>query len=223
MFENKSLWEIINMGGFTMYVLLACSVLDLAILLERLYRFAKGWLDREKFMGRITGELAKGEPDRAIAMCESERKPVAAVVRAGLTKRDQGEKVIQGALEREIALQTSELEQYTSVVGTIGNVAVYIGLFGTVIGIVRAFSNISRTGSGGISVVIGGVAEALICTATGLLVAVPAVVFYNYFVRRIERFVTEMEVAASEIRDLLVAARTSSATAPAPKESPCSD
>jgi biopolymer transport protein ExbB len=223
MFENKGVLEIINMGGFTMWVLLACSVIDLAILLERLYRYAWARLDRVAFMGLVAKELKAGAFDKAVALCDPARKPVAAVVRAGLLKHDHGEHEIAGALDREITLQTAELERFTSVVGTIGNVAVYIGLFGTVLGIVRAFSNISETGSGGISVVIGGVAEALICTATGLLVAVPAVVFYNYFTRRIDGFVTEMEVAGSELKDLLLSARAGAAEAPAAEATPCSD
>ena len=104
-------------------------------------------------------------------------------------------------------VETVKLEKYTSIVGTIGNIAVYIGLFGTVLGIVRSFHNISTVGSGGISVVIGGVAEALICTATGLIVAIPAVVAYNYFMRRVDNFVTDMEYCASEMLDILVSKR----------------
>jgi biopolymer transport protein ExbB/TolQ len=88
-------------------------------------------------------------------------------------------------------------------VATIGNTAVYIGLFGTVLGIIRAFSDIAAAGAGGMSVVIGGVAEALVCTATGLFVAIPAVIAYNYFTKRVERFVTDMELCASEVIDLI--------------------
>ncbi len=122
---------------------------------------------------------------------------------AGLKNYKHEEKVYSSAMEREIMVETVILERYTSVVGTIGNIAVYIGLFGTVIGIVSSFHNISKIGSGGISVVIGGVSEALICTASGLLVAIPAVIFYNYFIRRVDNFVTEMEYCSSEMIDIL--------------------
>jgi biopolymer transport protein ExbB/TolQ len=94
------------------------------------------------------------------------------------------------------------LEQYTAIVGTIGNTAVYIGLFGTVLGIIRAFHDISAAGAGGMSIVIGGVAEALVCTAAGLFVAIPAVIAYNYFIKRVDHFVNDMELCASELIDL---------------------
>ena len=100
-------------------------------------------------------------------------------------------------------METTELERYTSIVAPIGNTAVYIGLFGTVLGIIRAFHDISVAGAGGMAIVIGGVAEALVCTATGLFVAIPAVIVFNYFTRRVERFVTDMELCASEFIDLI--------------------
>jgi biopolymer transport protein ExbB/TolQ len=109
------------------------------------------------------------------------------------------------AMEREILIETVMLERYTSIVGVIGNVAVYIGLFGTVLGIVNAFHNIASEATGGLGAVMAGVAEALICTATGLLVAVPAVVVYNYFVRRVDGFVVDMEYCSSELNDLMIA------------------
>jgi len=88
-------------------------------------------------------------------------------------------------------------------VGTIGNIAVYIGLFGTVLGIIRAFHDIAAAGAGGMSIVIGGVAEALVCTATGLFVAIPAVIAFNYFARKVELFTNDMELCASELIDLM--------------------
>lgn len=203
MFEGKSVWEILNMGGFTMYILLACSVVSLAVILERLYQYHRAKTDRREFMERIRAEVGRGAYDVAVKICEMEAKPVSHVVCAGLKNRNSPEDEIKNAMAREIMVETSRLERFTSVVGTIGAVSVYIGLFGTVLGIVSAFHNISQTGSGGLPVVIGGVAEALICTATGLLVAVPAVVAYNYLMRRVDRFVVDMEYCSSELAGLL--------------------
>jgi len=95
------------------------------------------------------------------------------------------------------------LEKYTTIVGTIGSVSVYIGLFGTVIGIIRAFHDISLAGSGGISVVIAGVSEALVATAAGLSVAIPAIVAYNFFMKRIDSFVVDMEYAVSAAKEVI--------------------
>ncbi|HBU69553.1 MAG TPA: hypothetical protein DEE98_04120 [Elusimicrobia bacterium] len=208
MFEGKSLFEIFHMGGFTMYILLFCSVLSLAVIIGRLFTYSsKSRIDKIKFLASVRADVEKGGYDKALKNCGSADTPVTAVVRAGLKKREHEEKEISSAMDREIMVETVKLEKYTSIVGTIGNIAVYIGLFGTVLGIVRSFHNISTVGSGGISVVIGGVAEALICTATGLIVAIPAVVAYNYFMRRVDNFVTDMEYCASEMLDILVSKR----------------
>jgi biopolymer transport protein ExbB len=192
------------MGGFTMYILLFCSVLSIGVILERLRTFYfKSRLDRNSFMAKIKSLIENVDYEKAIKECEAANAPVASVMLAGLKNHKYEEKVISNAMEREIMVETVKLERYTSIVGTIGNIAVYIGLFGTVIGIVSSFHNISKIGSGGISVVIGGVAEALICTATGLLVAIPAVIAYNYFIRRVDNFVTEMEYCSSAMLDML--------------------
>jgi biopolymer transport protein TolQ len=117
----------------------------------------------------------------------------------------QSQQVISNAMQREITIETIKFERFTSIIGTIGGVAVYIGLFGTVLGIMAAFNDIGRLGSSsGMDVVTKGIAEALICTATGLLVAIPAVVSFNYFNRRIDNIVLEMELTASELSDLLI-------------------
>ena len=140
----------------------------------------------------------------AMDICKGTLAPFSNVVYSGLQLHGHQEKAISNAMEREITVETAKLERYTSVVGTIGNTAVYIGLFGTVLGIIRAFHDIAVTGAGGMSVVIGGVAEALVCTATGLLVAIPAVIIFNYFTKRVEHFVNDMELSASELMDLII-------------------
>ena len=204
MFENKSLWEIFNMGGFTIYILLFCSILSLGVILGRLYTYyVKSRVKKERFIEDIERDVKKGDVNAAINLCNGTESPFASVIGAGLCKYGSEERVVSNAMERQIMMESVNLERHTSIVGTIGNIAVYIGLFGTVIGIVRSFHNISMAGAGGISVVIAGVAEALICTATGLLVAIPSVVAYNYFVRRVDNFVTDMEYCASALLDII--------------------
>jgi biopolymer transport protein ExbB len=204
MFAGKTILQILGMGGATMYVLLLCSVLSLGVIIDRLVSYARqARVARGGFMERIRDELKRKDTERAIALCRDTDTPFAKVVQAGLEKAGRAEKLVSGVMERQIAIETARLERLTSIVATIGNVAVYIGLFGTVLGIIRAFRDISVAGTGGMDVVIGGVAEALITTATGLAVAVPSVVLYNYCSRRIERFVDDMELAASETTELV--------------------
>jgi biopolymer transport protein ExbB len=199
-----SLWQLIRVGGFTMYILLMLSVLSLAVILERcIYYQLRSRLKRRDFMAQVAGELKTGNVKRALEICKSADTPFSSVVYAGLNLYGHSEVVISNTMEREITIETTKLEKFTSIVGTIGSTAVYIGLFGTVLGIIRAFHDISTAGSGGINVVINGISEALVCTAAGLCVAVPAVIAYNYFVKRVDNFISDMELGASETMDLL--------------------
>ena len=187
-----------------MYVLLFCSILSLAVILERIiYYRKKSRVKRTEFIKSIRPELNAGRVSRAMEISQRIDTPFSKVAQAGLILAGHEEKTISEAMEREITIETINLERFTSIVGTIGSTAVYIGLFGTVLGIIRAFHDISIAGAGGVSVVIGGISEALVCTAAGLLVAIPAVITYNYFIRRIDNFVADMELCASELMDLL--------------------
>jgi biopolymer transport protein ExbB len=208
MFQGKSIFDILQIGGFTLYVLLFCSILSITVILEKLLYYRKvSKPKRAEFMARIGRALKNNNLEKALAFCETSRPPFSRVAYAGLELYGRPEKEISNAMERNIRIETGKLERYTGIVGTIGNIAVYIGLFGTVLGIIRAFHDISMAGAGGMSVIIGGVAEALVCTAVGLSVAIPAVVAYNFFNRRVERFVDDMELCASELLDLMGAAK----------------
>jgi len=198
------LWHLLKVGGFTMVLLLAASIVSVAIILERvIYYRNKSRLKRKEFMSSIRLELEKGRIESAIRICQNSSAPFVNVVQAGLAFYDYSEKEISNNMERQVIIETTILERLTSVVGTIGSVAVYVGLFGTVLGIIRAFRDISASGSGGISVVISGISEALACTAAGLCVAVPAVIAYNYFMNKIDDFVRDMELSASETIDII--------------------
>jgi biopolymer transport protein ExbB/TolQ len=204
MFVGKTVWEILQIGGFTMYILLFCSVLSITIFLERIVYYRKrSKIKRVDFMEKIGGVLKKGDIEEAMEICKETPAPFSNVVYSGLKLYKHQEKEISNAMEREVIVETTKLERYISIVGTIGNTAVYIGLFGTVLGIIRAFHDIAIAGAGGMSIVIGGVAEALVCTATGLFVAIPAVIVFNYFTRKVEHFMNEMELCASEFIDLV--------------------
>jgi len=199
-----TIWQMLKSGGITIYVLLACSILSVAIIIERcLYYRRRSKVKRAEFMSVIAKELAKGNTNRALDTCRGVDTPFSSVVYSGLNLAGHNEMLISNTMEREISIEMIKLEKYTSIVGTIGSTAVYIGLFGTVLGIIRAFHDISVAGSGGISVVISGISESLASTAMGLCVAVPAVIAYNYFTKKIDNFTTDMELCASEIMDLL--------------------
>jgi len=196
--------QLISNGGVTIYILLICSVISLTIIIERYicYRL-RSRVKRKDFMIQIAKEIEKANIKRAIEICKNTDTPFSNVVYAGLNLKDHAEVLISNTMERAITIEITKLERHISVVGTIGSTAVYIGLFGTVLGIMRAFRDISATGVGGIAVVINGISEALVCTAAGLAVAVPAVIAYNYFVKKVDNFITDMELCASETMDLI--------------------
>ena len=116
---------------------------------------------------------------------------------------ETGNPDIEQAMKRKISIEVLKLERYTTILATVGAVSVYIGLFGTVLGIIRSFHDISLAGSGGISVVIGGVSESLIATAAGLSVATPAAVAFNFLSRSVDKFVIEMEYVVSALKEIM--------------------
>jgi len=204
MFAGKTIWEILQIGGFTMYILLFCSFLSVAIFLERIFYYRKrSKIKRAEFMAGTARAIKSGDMEGAMDICKRTLAPFSNVVYSGLQLHGYHGKEISNTMEREITVETAKLERYISIVGTIGNTAVYIGLFGTVLGIIRAFHDIAVAGAGGMNIVIGGVAEALVCTAAGLFVAIPAVIAFNYFTRKVEHFLDDMELCASELIDLM--------------------
>ena len=186
-------------GGITLIILALCSVVSLAVILERwLYYTRRSRVKRKKFMTAIKDELKKGNVEEALKKCKKSSTPFSDVTHAGLSFYGHSEKEISNNMERTIVIETNLLEKHTSIVGTIGSTAVYIGLFGTVLGIIKAFNDISSSGTGGINVVTTGISESLVCTAAGLCVAIPAVMAYNYFIKKIDNFITDMELCASD-------------------------
>jgi biopolymer transport protein ExbB/TolQ len=206
MFEGKNVFQILQMGGFTLYIILACSILSLAIILERIWTFRKASrVMRAQFMPRLAEQLRSGRRSEADAFAAASPSPFGRIAQAGLAVADKGEKSVANAMDRRIEEEVRSLERFTGIIGTIGGTSVYIGLFGTVIGIINAFRQISLSVAvgGGMSTVIIGIAEALICTAAGIAVAVPSVVAYNLLLGRIADMRSDFELAASETADLI--------------------
>jgi biopolymer transport protein ExbB len=201
MFEGKSLLEILEMGGWVLWVLILTSVVSLTVICYKIYDFyVRGKVKREEFIKTLYEKIKQGGLEKAIEYCDGVNSPMSEVSRSGIVAFKTGENLGE-YMDREIMLQTVLLERYTTILGTIGNIAVYIGLFGTVLGIIGAFHDMSAIGAGGIAVVIGGVSEALMATATGLFVAIPASTAYNFLTKRIDKFVVDMEYCASAIED----------------------
>ena len=202
MFENFD-WIQAMRTSPVMLVILACSVMTLGLALERLFYYGRRQKISEKVLATTIDRARKGETSEAAHACARMAHPFGPVA-AELLKSlhlppDHQEERWSIALSEQRLL----LERNLGFLGTMGNTAPLIGLLGTVWGIMRAFHDMARTGSAGPSVVAAGVAEALFTTAAGLVVAVPAVILYNHFLRRMGVMLTEAENHARRLRQAL--------------------
>ncbi len=205
MFQELSFFQLLSKGGWTMIVLAGFSILSVAVMLERGWVFHKAEKGKPEFLKKLKKILHSGNISEAMELCESSTTSLAAIVKAGLHSFNHGEEAMGESMEKAAMKETLHLEKNLGIIGTTGSVTPFVGLFGTVIGIIRAFHDLSlSTGGGGPMVVANGIAEALVATASGLFVAVPAVIMFNYYTHRVNRMVSEMETTASEAMDMLL-------------------
>lgn len=207
MFTGENLWGIIYKGGIVMIPLAFCSILILAIIIERLWSFRHINIDVEELLYKIQNSLIHDNVMEAINLCEMIPSPLAFIYKEGLLKYDRSKEEILEVLDRAKAEEIMDLKRYIWMLGTIGSVAPFIGLFGTVIGIIRAFHNIGITGTGGIDVVAAGISEALVATAGGLIVAIFAVVAYNCFIVKINSIAEEFRIYSARLVEILTEKR----------------
>ena len=199
MFENFD-WIAAMQKSPVMLVILACSVITFGFAIERLVYFWKRRQSPDRLIAQITEQARSGNMKDALWACNGTAHPATAVAAQVLKNTDQPSDVQEEKLQIALSEQRLLLDRNLGVLGTMGNTAPLIGLLGTVWGIMRAFHDMARTGSAGPSVVAAGVAEALFTTAAGLLVAVPAVLLYNHFVRRMAVMLTVAENHARSLR-----------------------
>lgn len=202
--DQFSAWAVIKSGGLTLAVLAVASVYSFALIWQRwtVYRKAMGGLD--PFIRHAKHLIEKGQLKELMAACRQQAGPASAVLLASLTGHEglsERRAATERVLEREVAL----LEKGLPVLGTVGSVAPFVGLFGTVLGVMRAFRDLAGAANAGPGVVAVGISEALVGTAAGLFVAIPAVLAYNYFSTRANRFQDEMRWLVDDVLDKLSA------------------
>ena len=190
-------------SSFTMIILLGCSVVVLTFIFERWLYLKHTKIDSDRFFEKIRKTYNQNGIDAAISVCSNTIAPLAAVVRSGLEESNKNLKASAEMMEAVFMEQRAKLEQNLNILGTLGNIAPLIGLFGTVVGIIRAFHALALSGSAGPSVISAGIAEALVTTASGLVVAIPAVIFYNYFLRKVSLVMTEIESVSKKVLVLI--------------------
>ena len=204
-------------------ILLIMSVYSIAIMVERYLTYSAAKKQSREFAPRVAQALKNNRIEEAINISDKHRKShLAMVVNSGLQEFRAHEQSsdISGneieaskrALQRAIAIKTAEFRRGLSGLATIGSTAPFVGLFGTVFGIINAFRGVENAGQTGIGAVMGGISEALFTTALGLVVAVPAVWLFNYFTGKVDGFIVEMDNSASELVDYFIKNRTKQLT-----------
>jgi biopolymer transport protein ExbB/biopolymer transport protein TolQ len=200
-------------------VLIIMSMISFGVAIERIYTFTQARKQSKLYAPQVAKHLKEGRLKDAIAISSSKNyrySHLAKVVLAGLQEyqfqqeaggnlsREDLVDTVRRAIQRASALTANDLKKGVAALATIGATAPFVGLLGTVVGIITAFQGIAATGSGGLGAVSAGIAEALVETALGLLVAIPAVWFYNYLTGRIEYFNVEMDNSSSELVDYFI-------------------
>ena len=218
--DFMEMWETM---GYTAkgvaFVLLIMSMWSIGVAVERIFTYTQARNQSKLFAPQVAKHLREGRLKDAVALASSKNyrySHLAKVVLAGLQEyqfqqesggslsREDLLDTVRRAIQRATALTANDLKKGVSSLATIGATAPFVGLLGTVVGIITAFQGIAATGSGGLGAVSAGISEALVETALGLVVAIPAVWFYNYLTGRIEYFNVEMDNSSSELVDYFI-------------------
>lgn len=194
--QISSQWEILSLiekGGIMMYPIIFCSVLIVGIGIERAYNLRKKNIINTDFLKNVRNHWNWKDVHLGLQLCNSHDTALARILKTGLLrfggKLDEIERAIEGAGQHEASLMNSNLR----VLGAVANITPMMGLLGTVFGMIKAFNVISQSGTGNPGLVASGISEALITTAAGMVVGIPALALYHYFRGKIDRYVFEME------------------------------
>jgi len=197
------MFELIKAGGWSMWPIILCSVAALAIIGERLWSLQKKYVAPANLLAQVRQWLTRDELDPARLTALRESSPLGKILAAGLVNREHEREVVKEAVENAGRHVVPELERYLRTLGSIAAISPFLGLFGTVVGMIQMFSGIGQHGVGDPSIVAEGIAVALINTAAGLAVAIPSLLFYRYFRGRVNDLLIDMEAEAIKLVEIL--------------------
>lgn len=203
-YETLSLWALMLQGGWVLIPLAILSVVAVYIFVERFMAINRASKDEENFMNNIRDFIHDGRVDSALSLCKHNNSPIARMIEKGLKRIGKPLSDVSTAIENVGKLEVNKLEKNVAVLGTVAGAAPMIGFMGTVSGMIKAFYNMSQAGNNiDISLLSGGIYEAMISTLAGLVVGVIGYICYNILVTRIEKVVFMLEAKATEFMDLL--------------------
>ncbi len=202
--ETMTWLNTLALGGWVMVPIVLLSMLTIYLFVERMLTLRRARTDRDAVMDRVRDYVQAGDVRGAMAFCESKEKPLTRILTHGLERLGRPISEIQDAVHAAGRYETFELEKRTDLLASIAGIAPMLGFLGTVTGMIRAFQEIQRLqGNVNPSVLAGGIWEALLTTAAGLVVGILAFFFYNFLLGRINRLVNDLERSATEFIDLL--------------------
>ncbi len=185
---------LLEQGGIIMVLILLLSLVATVIIIERLIFLRKIQVDENKLISRLKMTLEKGHFDEAMSICESNPSPITNLMRVGIEHRHYSQSTIKDAIVDAAAMEVPRLERFLSALGSIASIAPLLGLLGTVTGNIRLFGVLGDYGSiGDPALLAGGISEALLTTAAGIVVSIPAIIFYNYLVSKVNHIIIRLE------------------------------
>ncbi len=186
-----------------MWPIILCSVIALAIIGERLWTLQRKYVAPATLVEQIQQWLKRKELDQARIQLLAETSPLGRILASGLANRDQSREIVKEVIEDTGRHVATELERYLTTLGTVAAITPFLGLLGTVLGMIEMFSGISTRGVGDPTIVAGGIGQALITTAAGIGVAIPSVIAYRYFRGQVSNLLIEMEQEAIKLVEIL--------------------
>jgi biopolymer transport protein ExbB len=197
--------EYFSQGGIMMWPLLFFSLLAVTVIIERYITLRKARINVSEFLTRIRKALlVNRNVKEAIKICEQSRGPVASVMKAGLLRYGHSRDDIEKTIENAGLYELDRLEKWMGALATTANVAPMLGFLGTVTGMIKSFATLASSGLSNPGAVAAGISEALITTAAGLFIAIPAQLAYNWYTTKINRFVRDIETATNMLMETFV-------------------
>lgn len=187
-----------------MIALIICSILALAIIIERLIFLRKGRIIRLDILREIEVAIKQQDITKALEWADKAKAPMVKIAKVALINADKSKEEMKSYLEEAGRMQVPTLERFLTILHTIAVISPLLGLLGTVMGMIHVFETIVTHGTGNAAVLAGGISEALLTTASGLSIAIPTLIFYNYFAKKAENIITEMEHHSVTLVELIL-------------------
>lgn len=202
------MFEIVQAGGILMLPIILCSVLAIAIIIERFWTLKPSRISPRNMLPDVWAKIKQNQLDAAELRELRNSSALGQILAAGLVNAKSGRTIMVESIEQAAGHVIHDMSRYLNLLGTIAQITPLLGLLGTVLGMIRVFTEIMAQGTGNANVLAGGISEALITTAAGLTVAIPTLLFYRFFQRQIDSLVVELERESIKLVDALHSSRT---------------